>query len=156
MKMIDFARMLGRVPKHLYEIENAVRDVGRSVDLLRRSPAPPPAPPPPFVHVIIMGDVASEDGDGFRRIALGDSRDIKGDETFTFTAHEPVEDATVLVFCDVRAVQVTGIFLGIRMVMGLGRCPLAYLPCKWEPGVLLRVLCSPRSHQTFDGLRGNA
>jgi hypothetical protein len=146
------------------QLDNIERSIA---ELLARRQPPPPAPPaplPPFVSVLVLADTDDSRGEawgGGRRLdkgkpeptALGASYDLDGERVATFIAQVPLVNVRLIVFCDLRRVEVTDVvhgttLLGHPAMVGGGRgreeqCPIAFLE-RWEPGETLRVRLTPR------------
>lgn len=111
----------------------------------------PPPPPPAFVIALAEGtytpDVAPvlKRGKGRiapapRRLTLGRSASLTESGNLELMSQEPLTDVRVIVFADLRRVDVA-LFYGAELcAAAYGECPIAYLP-RWEVGVKLTVSC---------------
>jgi hypothetical protein len=102
----------------------------------------------PFVFVLVF----AEGPHGPTTMGLARELD-RAEEILELHANLPLKNVQVIVFCDVRAVAVEGIYCGIDLVhANIGECPVAKFQ-DWPPGVRMRLAVRRRTppKATFGG-----
>jgi len=118
------------------DLWRALNDVGRRIDLLASV-----EPPAAFVCVLIEGKY-----DGKPK-TLGKSASLEQDDVIVVETQLPMSDIRVIVFADLRRVDLL-LFCGVDPIpAAVGSCPVGYVAGPWEPGVDITVSCRLRDRR---------
>lgn len=130
-------RTFRELPGAVGALGRMVRDLAEDVRTVMATPAPVPSA---FVAVLVVGTWEG------KPVFLGRSADVEGTATIEVgPVMRPLDDVAIIVFCDLRRVDVRGIFAGVDLMQGaLGECPVAKMHETLLPGIKVTVLCELR------------
>lgn len=100
----------------------------------------------PFVAVLVMAEIPSDDVAGARRVTLSASGYVREfRQTFDIHPNWPMRDGMVLVFADWQQIEVEGIFIGVDVLAFPSPHMGEFKIC--ELGKVLRVVCRRREEK---------